>query len=240
MSNILFYIYGVRVHPAVGLHGVGFAFAQKGEDTMNDSPTITKRQHEILDFIRDKIENRGFPPSIREIGEAFEIASPNGVMCHLKALEKKGFIERNKGVKDQKSAARAITIPGLRIGTASFPMLGLVSAGTGVEAVPQDERIDLGEMFGGKEHYALRVRGQSMIEDHIEDGDIVILKKQDTAENGERVVAMVEGAATLKRFYRKRDRVILEPANSSMAPITVEPGKDVTVLGVLVGVVRRV
>jgi repressor LexA len=79
-----------------------------------------------------------------------------------------------------------------------------------------------------------------MIEDHIEDGDIVILKKQDTAENGERVVAMVEGAATLKKFYRRRDRVVLEPANSSMSPITVEPGKDVTVLGVLVGVVRRV
>ena len=207
---------------------------------MADAPTITKRQHEILDFIRDKIENRGFPPSIREIGEAFQIASPNGVMCHLKALEKKGYIERNKGVKDQKSAARAITIPGLRIGATSFPMLGLVAAGNGVEAVPQDERLDLGEMFGGRDHYALRVRGQSMIDDHIDDGDIVILRRQDTAENGERVVAMIEGAATLKKFYRRKDRVVLEPANSNMAPIVVEPGRDVKVVGILVGVLRRV
>jgi repressor LexA len=207
---------------------------------MVDAPTITKRQHEILDFIRDKIENRGFPPSIREIGEAFKIASPNGVMCHLKALEKKGFIERNKGVKDQKSAARAITIPGLRVGTATFPLLGMVSAGTGMEVVSQDDRIDLSEMFGGKNHYALRVRGQSMIEDHIDDGDIVILKKQDTAENGERVVAVVDGAATLKKFYRRRDRVVLEPSNSTMSPIVVEPNQNVQVVGVLVGVLRRV
>jgi repressor LexA len=207
---------------------------------MADGPTITKRQHEILDFIRDKIENRGFPPSIREIGEAFQIASPNGVMCHLKALEKKGYIERNKGVKDQKSAARAITIPGLRIGATSFPMLGLVAAGNGLEAVPQDERLDLGEMFGGPDHYALRVRGQSMIEDHIDDGDIVILRRQDTAENGERVVAMIDGAATLKKFFRRKDRVVLEPANSSMTPIVLEPGRDVKVVGVLIGVLRRV
>jgi repressor LexA len=207
---------------------------------MVDAPTITKRQHEILDFIRDKIENRGFPPSIREIGEAFKIASPNGVMCHLKALEKKGFIERNKGVKDQKSAARAITIPGLRVGTATFPLLGMVSAGTGMEVVSQDDRIDLSDMFGGKNHYALRVRGQSMIEDHIDDGDIVILKKQDTADNGERVVAVVDGAATLKKFYRRRDRVVLEPSNSTMSPIVVEPNQNVQIVGVLVGVLRRV
>jgi repressor LexA len=207
---------------------------------MTEAPTITKRQHEILDFIRDKIENRGFPPSIREIGEAFKIASPNGVMCHLKALEKKGFIERNKGVKDQKSAARAITIPGLRVGTSSFPLLGIVSAGSGLEAVEQDERFDLSQMFAGKGHYALKVRGQSMIEDHIEDGDIVILKKQETAENGERVVALVDGAATLKKFYRRRERIVLEPSNSSMAPIVVEPNQNVRVVGVLVGVLRRV
>jgi len=207
---------------------------------MGEGPTITKRQHEILDFIRDKIENRGFPPSIREIGEAFRIASPNGVMCHLKALEKKGFIERNKGVKDQKSAARAITIPGLRIGSASFPLLGTVAAGAGVEAVTHEERIDLGGLFAGKDHYALKVRGQSMIDDHIEDGDIVILKKQETAENGERVVAMIDGSATLKKYYRRKDRVILEPANNTMAPILVEPNRDVKIMGVLVGVVRKV
>lgn len=207
---------------------------------MSNSPTITKRQHEILDFIRDKIENRGFPPSIREIGEAFKIASPNGVMCHLKALEKKGFIERNKGVKDQKSAARAITIPGLRAGATSFPLLGLVSAGPGLEAVEQDERIDISDMFSGKDHYALRVRGQSMIEDHIDDGDIVILRKQDSADNGERVVAMVDGAATLKKFFRRKDRIVLEPANSTMAPIVVEPNQNVHVVGILVGVLRRI
>ena len=207
---------------------------------MADSPTITKRQHEILGFIRDKIENRGFPPSIREIGEAFDIASPNGVMCHLKALEKKGFIERNKGINEQKSAARAITIPGLRLGTASFPMLGLVAAGTGLEAVPQEDRIDLGELFAGNDHYALKVRGQSMIEDHIDDGDIVIVRKQDTAENGERVVAMIDGAATLKKFFRRKDRIVLEPANSTMDPIVVEPGRDIKIVGALVGVVRKV
>lgn len=206
---------------------------------MVDTPSITKRQHEILDYIRDKIENRGFPPSIREIGEAFEIASPNGVMCHLKALEKKGFIERNKGVKDQKSAARAITIPGLRINSNSLPFLGMVSAGAGIEAVEQAERVDVGGMFSGKNHYALKVRGQSMIEDHIDEGDIVILRKQDTAENGERVVAMIDGAATLKKFYRRKERVVLEPSNSTMAPIIVEPNHNVIILGVLVGVVRR-
>src|SRR5262249_23590510 len=145
MSNILIYI--TCKGASCEFHGEGSPRSE--EEPMTDAPTITKRQHEILDFIRDKIENRGFPPSIREIGEAFEIASTNGVMCHLKALEKKGFIERNKGVKDQKSAARAITIPGLRVGTASLPMLGLVAAGSGLEAVPQEERIDLGELFGG-------------------------------------------------------------------------------------------
>lgn len=207
---------------------------------MTESPSITKRQGEILDFIRDKIENRGFPPSIREIGEAFQIASPNGVMCHLKALEKKGFIERNKGMKDQKSAARAITIPGLRAGATSMPMLGLVSAGTGIEAVMREERIDLAEMFAGKDHFALKVRGQSMIEDHIDDGDVVVMKRHDTAENGERVVAMIDGATTLKKFFRRKDRIVLEPANSTMAPIVVEPDRDVKILGILIGVLRRV
>jgi repressor LexA len=207
--------------------------------TITERNSITTRQQEILDFIRDKIENRGFPPSIREIGEEFKIISPNGVMCHLKALERKGFIERNKGMKG-KSAARAITIPGAKPMSVCFPMLGLVSAGPGLEMVaPNDEKIDLGDMFGGKDHYALKVRGQSMIEDHIDDGDVVILRKQDTADNGERVVAVVDGNATLKRIFRRKNQIVLEPSNATMEPIVVEPGRDVQVVGILVGVLRK-
>ena len=115
----------------------------------------------------------------------------------------------------------------------------MVSAGAGIEAVESPERVDVGGMFAGPNHYALKVRGQSMIEDHIDEGDIVILRKQDTAENGERVVAMIDGAATLKKFYRRKERVVLEPSNSTMAPIVVEPNQNVLILGVLVGVVRR-
>ena len=206
---------------------------------MSDTSAITPRQNEILFFIRDKIVERGYPPSIREIGEAFSIVSPNGVMCHLKALEKKGFIERNKGVLNQKSAARAITIPGMRSSSAVFPMLGLVAAGPALEAVPQNEQVDLGELLAGKDHFALRIKGQSMIDDHIDDGDIVIIRRQETAENGERVVAMIDGHATLKKFFRRKQQIVLEPSNSNMAPIIVEPGQHVSLVGVLVGVVRK-
>lgn len=207
---------------------------------MNDINTITKKQQDILQFIREKITERGYPPSIREIGEAFAIASPNGVMCHLKPLEKKGFIERNKGVGTQKSAARAITIPGMKFTPAVFPMLGLVAAGPALEAVPQNENVDLGELFAGKDHFALRIRGQSMIEDHIDDGDIVIIRKQETAQNGERVVAMIDGNTTLKKFYRRKNHIVLEPSNSSLDPIIVEEGSDITIVGTLVGVIRKV
>lgn len=206
---------------------------------MTDPSTITAKQNKILMFIREKITDRGYPPSIREIGEAFGIVSPNGVMCHLKALEKKGFIERNKGMNSQKSAARAITVPGMRTTPAVFPLLGLVAAGTALEVVPQNEIVDLGELLAGKDHFALKVKGQSMIEDHIDEGDIVIIRKQETAENGERVVAMMDGAATLKKFYRRKDKIVLEPANGSMAPIVVEAGSDIHVVGTLVGVVRK-
>lgn len=194
---------------------------------------LTSRQREIYEYICGRIEIRGYPPSIREIGDAFAIKSPNGVMCHLRALEKKGLIKRHE------KNARAIQIEGIRSGGATFPLLGLVAAGPAIEAVAQDERIDLNHLFAGKDHFALRVRGKSMIEDHIDDGDIVILRKQDHAENGERIVAMVEHEVTLKRFYKKKDGVKLEPSNSSMAPIVVEPGKDFKILGVLVGVLRK-
>ena len=194
---------------------------------------LTDKQRQIFEYIVREIEQRGYPPSIRDIGDAFEIKSPNGVMCHLKALEKKGLIKR------EGKHARAIQIAGIRSGGASLPLLGLVAAGPALEAMPQDERVDLGELLGGKEHYALQVRGQSMIDDHIADGDLVIIRRQETAENGKRVVAMVEREVTLKRFYKKKDNIRLE-LNSSVAPIVVDPGKDIKILGVLVGVVRKV
>lgn len=199
---------------------------------MNEK-ALTDKQRQIFEFIAQTIESRGYPPSIREIGLAFEIKSPNGVMCHLKALQKKGMVKR---VDNQ---ARAITIDGVNSGGSSLPLLGLVAAGPALEAVPTDERINLGTLFTGKDHYALRVRGQSMIEDHIDDGDIVIIRKQNTAENGERVVAMIDGAATLKKFYARKEGIVLEPCNASMAPIQVSPGREIQVVGVLVGVVRK-
>jgi repressor LexA len=200
---------------------------------MPDFSQLTERQREIYDFIRSKIEARGYGPTVREIGEAFEIRSPNGVMCHLKALEKKGLILR-EGFQ-----ARAIQLVDYKHGSAELPLLGQVAAGQPIAAHPADEKLNFNELFGGTNHYALRVRGTSMVEDHIDDGDYVVIRQQSTAENGARVVAMVDNEVTLKKFYHDKDKVRLEPANGTMAPIIVEPNTDVQVLGVLVGVLRR-
>src|SRR5438105_9252669 len=147
---------------------------------MPDFSTLTDRQREIYDFIRDKIESRGYGPTVREIGLAFDIKSPNGVMCHLKALEKKGLIKR------EGFSARAITLMDRRPSSSSLPLLGAVAAGAPTQAIEQDEHLDFRELFGAPDYYALRVRGQSMIENHIDDGDYVVFKKQEEATNGER------------------------------------------------------
>jgi len=200
---------------------------------MPDFSQLTPRQREIYEFIRDKIESRGYGPTVREIGEAFEIKSPNGVMCHLKALEKKGLIIR-KGF-----SARAIQLVDHRPPAAELPLMGLVAAGQPLSAVQQDERLNFNDLFGGRNHFALKVKGQSMIEDHIDDGDYVVIRPQDTAENGERVVAMIDNEVTLKRYHRDKGQVRLEPANSKMQPIVVDPHSESCILGVLVGVLRK-
>ena len=200
---------------------------------MPDFSALTDRQREIYDFIREKIESRGYGPTVREIGTAFEIKSPNGVMCHLNALVKKGLILR------EGHSARAIQLVDHRRPGAELPLLGLVAAGAPLAATEQDERLSFGELFGGPDHFALRVRGRSMIEDHIEDGDYVVIRKQESAENGERVVAMIDNEVTLKRFRRDKGQVRLDPANSDMQPIVVDPNSEARILGVLVGVLRR-
>jgi repressor LexA len=202
---------------------------------MADISTLTERQREIYGFIRDQIENKGWPPTIRDIGNHFAIKSPNGVMCHLKALEKKGLIQRDK------KAARAITLVDRlpRRTPSTLPFLGLVAAGAPLAAEKQDEKLDLGELFTGPDHYVLKVQGRSMIDSNIQDGDYVVIRKREDASNGERVVAQVEGEVTLKRFYRRKDHIVLQPENGEMAPIVVAPDKNVSILGVLVGVLRR-
>src|SRR5262245_2554689 len=200
---------------------------------MPDFSSLTERQREIYDFIKEKIESRGYGPTVREIGQAFKIKSPNGVMCHLKALEKKGLIIR------EGFSARAIQLVDYKPGAATLPLLGRVAAGVPHEAISSDDKLDFNEMFGGKNHYALKVQGQSMIEEHIDDGDYVVIRKQETAHNGERVVAMIGDEVTLKRYYKEKDHIRLEPANGTMAPIIVPASERSQILGVLVGVLRK-
>jgi repressor LexA len=200
---------------------------------MADTTPLTPKQQRIYDFVCQQIDDRGYPPTIRDIGTAFDIRSPNGVMCHLKALEKKGFI-----VRDGKSA-RAIRPTHRRGVRPGLPFKGLVAAGAPIQAEAQDDRIDLHSLFSGANTFVLQVRGQSMIENHIDDGDYVVIRKQEAASNGERVVAVVDGEYTLKRFYRRHNHVELRPENGSMSPIVVEPGRDIRIEGILVGVVRK-
>jgi repressor LexA len=200
---------------------------------MPDFSQLTDRQKEIYQFIRQKIEKRGYGPTVREIGEAFSIKSPNGVMCHLKALEKKGLITR------EEHAARAIQLVDHRPPAQGLPFLGKVAAGSPILAEEQDERLDVDNLFSGPNRFVLKVTGNSMIKSNIQDGDYVVIQHQETASNGERVVAMVDNEVTLKRFYKEKDHIRLEPANDEMAPIIVDASQDARVLGVLVGVVRK-
>ncbi|MSR30257.1 MAG: transcriptional repressor LexA [Gemmataceae bacterium] len=193
----------------------------------------TQRQKEIFIFIRDKIETRGYGPTVREIGLAFGIKSPNGVMCHLKALEKKGLILR------ESFSARAIQIINPRKGKKGLPYLGAVAAGSPIASVAQEDTLDLESLFSGDNHYVLQVRGYSMIEDNIQDGDYIVVRKQEIAANGERVVAMIDNEVTLKRFIQDRNQVRLEPCNSTMHPIIIQPGSETKILGVLAGVLRK-
>ena len=199
---------------------------------MTDHPKLTKRQQSIYDFIKDRIVNRGYGPTVREIGSNFGIKSPNGVMCHLKALEKKGLITREQNM------SRAIQLTEeINRGKASLPLMGQIAAGAPTLAVEAPEEAEFSDLFTDDDHFCLKVKGESMIEAHIADGDYAIIHKQSTASPGDIVAALVDGEdATLKHFYREEGQFRLEPANSSMEPIYSD---DVEVLGTLVGVIRR-
>jgi len=201
---------------------------------MSQLDRLTNRQREVYEFIRDKIRSRGYGPTVREIGLQFNISSPNGVMCHLKALEKKGLISREPNM------SRAIMLATEPAEERGLPLKGRVAAGLLQEAVEQNERVDFEDLFNSErgDLFALRVDGDSMIDAQIADGDLVIIRKQSTAQRGQIVVAATdEDEATLKRWYPEANRIRLEPANATMESIYV---KNARVLGVLVGVVRQV
>jgi repressor LexA len=196
---------------------------------------LTARQALVFDFIKERVQSRGYGPTVREIGEHFKINSPNGVMCHLRALEKKGLLHRVR--KHDRAIARAIELaPEIANEDKGLPMVGSVAAGLTTLAFEQAERVDFSQMFSKKNLFALKVKGDSMIEAHIEDGDYVVVKKQRSAQPGQMVVAQTpEGEATLKFWHPEANRIRLQPANSSMQPIYV---KEASVLGIVIGVVR--
>ncbi len=211
----------------------------------DDKEPLTDRQRQVLDFISRSIERRGYPPTLREIGEQMGIKSTNGVNDHLKALEKKGYLAR----EDLKSRAlRPLDGMGEPATASSFvdvPLLGKVAAGQPILAVEEAEdtvRVDrffLGR--GDKEVFALRVKGDSMIEAGIFDGDFLFVRKQPDAHRGDIVVAMIDGEATVKYYHPEGDTIVFRPANSAMRPIVVRrrEWKSVNLLGIVIGVYRR-
>jgi repressor LexA len=192
---------------------------------------LTKRQKEILDFLREYRLAHGISPTQREICEKFGFSSFGTIQKHLKLLEQK------KALTKDWNKSRGVAPTEEPSGT-SVPLLGLVAAGRPIEAFPTEESIEVPtSLLGRGEHFVLRVRGDSMVEDGIRDGDYIVVAKRERAENGQTVVALVRGEATLKRFYAEGKRIRLQPANLSMKPIFAE-SRDVRIQGVVTGLIR--
>ena len=197
---------------------------------------LTKRQREILDYLNEFIEQHGYAPSLEEIGRRFGLSSLATVHKHLTNLQDKGFIRRAW------NRSRSVELVPTRMGgrALDLPLLGYVAAGAPIEAVVSSETVTVPEdLAGTRDTYALRVRGNSMIDEQIRDGDLVIVEDRQTAENGEMVIALLQGSeVTLKKFYREHGHIRLQPANDTVAPIIAQ-ADEVQVQGVVIGVMRR-
>ncbi|MCC7031716.1 MAG: transcriptional repressor LexA [Acidobacteria bacterium] len=198
---------------------------------------LTKRQREILTYLNEFIQQHGYAPSLEEIGHRFNLSSLATVHKHLTNLQDKGFIRRSW------NRSRSVELLPSRSGgrAIELPMLGYVAAGMPVEAVTSGESIAVPESLvaGRRDTYVLRVKGESMIDEQIRDGDWVVVEDRKSADNGEMVIALVAGQdVTLKKFYREAGRIRLQPANPTMQPIYVDPD-GVQIQGVVVGVMRK-
>jgi repressor LexA len=204
---------------------------------------ITKRQREVYDFIHDFVQQKGYSPSFEEIGGGLGLSSLATVHKHISNLEKKGLLKRdyNRSRSIDVLPARGLfkRQPPKPSTELALPLMGRIAAGQPIEAVEHPETISLGDITRSRDVFVLQVKGESMKDEHIVDGDYVMVEKTNTARDGEIVVALVEGSdATLKRIYREGARVRLQPSNAEMAPIMV-PAKAVQVQGRVIGVLRK-
>ncbi len=197
---------------------------------------LTKRQKELYDYIDDYIAQHGYAPTLEEIGEQFQLSSLATVHKHLTNLEDKGLIRR----KWNFSRAIELVPRQKKTGAIELPLLGVVAAGAPIEPLENAESFAVPEEFVRRQTtFALRVKGDSMIEDGIRDGDYIVVEERQNAQNGETVVALVNGEATVKKFYRDTgNQIRLMPANERLAPI-IAKAQDVTVRGIVVAVMRK-
>lgn len=195
---------------------------------------LTPAQERVYQFVRSYILQRGYAPSYEEIRSQLGFRSLNAVSKHLKQIEERGYLRI-----PWNNRKRALELVPLRTGAASLPFLGVVAAGVPIEAVENPESVEVPESFLGEgDNFALRVRGDSMIEDGIRDGDILIIARQSHVQNGQTVVALVRGEATVKNLYQQGGTVELRPANSEMDPIRAG-AEDVEIVGTVVGLLRN-
>jgi repressor LexA len=197
---------------------------------------LTPRQQKVLNFLIQHIRSRGYPPTVREIGAHLGISGPKGAKKFLDILERKGYIRRMSNI------SRAIEVLGPHVQEGLMvPVVGRIRAGSPILAVENREgeiAVDP-SLAKGKELFFLKVVGDSMIEAHIQEGDYALVRSQPTAENGEIVAVLIGEDATLKRFYRQRDRIILKPANARMKPMIITSESQVNILGKIIAIFRR-
>lgn len=197
---------------------------------------LTKRQREILDFLKIYISKHGYSPTFQEIAKHFNFSSKGTVYKHLLNLKEKGFITKSWN----KSRSIELTSDIAEMAIVQLPLLGYVKAGQPIEAITEYNNMAVpSDLVRKGRHYVLMVKGDSMIEEHIRDGDFVIVKEQQAAENGEVVIALVGGTeVTIKKFYRENGSVRLQPANADLEPIIL-PEESVAIQGIVVGILRK-
>lgn len=197
---------------------------------------LTERQRDVLQFIEDRIDHDGVAPTLQEIADAFGFRSTASAQKHVAHLERKGFLERRKHQKRGLVLASSDTAPS----AVDLPLYGVVAAGSPIESLADDERVSVpADFLRSGDHYVLVVRGESMIEDGVHDGDLVVVQRTRTAADGEMVVALVSGEVTLKRIFRDNPSTVrLQPANPAV-PVILVPADEVEIQGSVVGLLRR-